>query len=128
MPLYGRAFQQTTGMGQPFTGGGAPNEAEFSFEGGVYDFKALPRAGSTEHIDEHSLASYSFNAATGELISYDNEEIARTKAEYIKRNKLGGAMWWELSGDRKVGEGSLVEAVCLLVFSPYAVLRCETCC
>jgi chitinase len=118
MPLYGRAFQQTTGMGQPFTGGGAPNEAEHSFEGGVYDFKALPRAGATEHIDENSMASYSFNSATGELISYDNVEIARRKAEYVRSNRLGGAMWWELSGDRKIGEGSLVEAVRLLLLAP----------
>jgi chitinase len=114
MPLYGRAFQQTTGMGEPFTGIGEKNEAEFSFEAGVYDLKALPRAGATEHIDENAMASYSFNPATRELITYDNAEMARRKAEYIRGNGLGGAMWWELSGDRKVGDGSLVEAVSLL--------------
>ena len=100
-------------MGSPFTGIGSNNEAEYSFEAGVYDFKALPRAGATEHIDEDAMASYSFNPATGELISYDNIEIARRKAQYIRGNGLGGAMWWELSGDRKIGEGSLVEAVSL---------------
>jgi chitinase len=113
MPLYGRVFQQTSGMGKPFTGIGSSNEAEYSFEAGVYDFKALPRAGATEHVDEDVMASYSFNPATGELISYDNVEIARRKAEYIRDNGLGGAMWWELSGDRKIGDGSLVEAVSL---------------
>jgi len=82
-----------------------------SWEGGVWDFKALPRPGATEHIDEDAGASYSFDPATGVLISYDNEEIARRKAMYIKEKNLGGAMWWELSGDRKQGEGSLVETV-----------------
>ncbi|KAF2704249.1 glycoside hydrolase family 18 protein [Pleomassaria siparia CBS 279.74] len=110
-PLYGRAYKNTAGIGKPFSGIGDADQERYSWEAGVWDFKALPHPGATEYIDEEAGASYSFEESTGTLISYDNEEIARRKAEYIKQNNLGGAMWWELSGDRPLGEGSLIETV-----------------
>ncbi|KAF2174874.1 glycoside hydrolase family 18 protein, partial [Zopfia rhizophila CBS 207.26] len=106
MPLYGRAFLQTTGPGQPFTGG----IGEGSFEAGVWDFKALPKPGAVEHIDEEAGASYSYDVNTGAMISYDTVPMAVGKAGYIKQHHLGGAMWWELSGD-KTGEDGIVTHV-----------------
>jgi chitinase len=34
------------------------------------------------------------------MVSYDCPEAVTNKIEYIKSSKLGGAMWWEMSGDR----------------------------
>jgi len=34
------------------------------------------------------------------MISFDTEEVARWKAEWIRKEALGGAMFWELSGDK----------------------------
>lgn len=49
---------------------------------------------------------------TKQFVSYDNPESARQKVEYINRNVLGGAMFWELSGDANDFNGrSLVRAV-----------------
>jgi hypothetical protein len=46
-------------------------------------------------------------------VSYDTVEMACRKAQYIKQHGLGGAMWWELSGD-KAGEESIVTNVSVL--------------
>ncbi|KAF2738332.1 hypothetical protein EJ04DRAFT_509734 [Polyplosphaeria fusca] len=108
MPLYGRAFTNTTGIGEPFSGIG-----EGSFENGIWDFKALPRPGATEHYDHETGASYSYDNATRTLISYDTVDMAKRKAAWIKQRNLGGAMWWELSGDREDDSGSIITNVSL---------------
>lgn len=105
MPLYGRSFTSTTGLGKSYNGIGAG-----TWEKGVYDFKDMPLQGQTEYYDEEAGATYSFNAETGMLVSYDTVDMALRKAEYVKRLGLGGAMWWEVSGD-KAGEESIIRNV-----------------
>lgn len=88
LPLYGRAFENTDGLGKPFQGVG-----EGSWEAGVHDFKALPYAGSEERYDAEAGASYSYDAGKRKLITYDTVDMAKQKAEWIKNQGLGGAMW-----------------------------------
>lgn len=38
------------------------------------------------------------------MVSYDTPQVAAQKVQYIKQVGLGGAMWWESSGDRAVTE------------------------
>ncbi|WYZ37687.1 hypothetical protein EsH8_II_001193 [Colletotrichum jinshuiense] len=102
MPVYGRSFQQTNGIGQSFSGVGSG-----SWENGVWDYKALPRAGATELYDATAVASYSYDSASRELISYDTPAVVRTKVSYLLSKGLGGSMFWEASGD-KTGGGSLL--------------------
>ncbi|MCJ1233951.1 hypothetical protein MMC14_001909 [Varicellaria rhodocarpa] len=104
MPLYGRAFDSTTGMGQPFNGVGSG-----SWENGVWDFKVLPQAGAREIIDQQAGASYSQDTANQIIISYDNLQMTAIKTNYILTQKMAGSMWWEVSGDR-TGSGSLIAA------------------
>ncbi|KAG9192425.1 chitinase [Alternaria panax] len=106
MPLYGRSFTNTQGLGKSFNGIG-----DGSFEKGVYDYKDLPLAGAQEHYDEEAGASYSYDEGSGMLVSYDTVAMALKKVDYIAQQKLGGAMWWEISGDRRDNDGSIVANV-----------------
>jgi len=106
MPLYGRAFEGTDGLGRGYSGVG-----EGTWENGVHDFKKLPKDGAREICDEEALASYSYDESRKVLISYDTVEVARKKARYIKQKGLGGGMWWESSADRPEPENSLIHNV-----------------
>lgn len=44
------------------------------------------------------------------MVTYDTSANAAAKVAYIQQRQLGGAMWWESSGD-KAGEGSLINLV-----------------
>lgn len=106
MPLYGRAFENTAGLGTPYSGIG-----EGSWERGVYDFKALPLPGAREFRDGEAGGSYSYDEQRKMLVSYDTLPMAREKAEYIRNHHLGGAMWWESSGDKKGNESMIANVV-----------------
>ena len=104
MPLYGRAFTSTKGPGHHYGGCG-----EGSWEQGVWDYKALPKPGSEEHHDSDVGASWSYCGNTQTMISYDTVKEAEQKAKFIRDYGLGGGMWWESSGDKPHGQGSLIE-------------------
>jgi chitinase len=95
MPIYGRAFESTAGLGQSYSGVGSG-----SWENGIWDYKVLPKAGATEYYDSVSGATYSYDASTQELISYDTADMVTKKVAYLKSNGLGGSMFWEASADR----------------------------
>ena len=104
MPLYGRTFGGTEGPGA-----GYADVGEGSWERGVWDVKALPRPGATEHYDEKIGASWSYDENTKTFVSYDTKQVVRQKAGYVLERGLGGGMWWESSGDRPLDQGSLVQ-------------------
>ncbi|KAF2169528.1 glycoside hydrolase family 18 protein [Zasmidium cellare ATCC 36951] len=109
MPLYGRAFANTLGPGTNFTA-----STVGSWEPGVWDYKVLPQAlnGSQTFYDDQVVASWAYNNRTRYMVSYDEPVIAAKKAEYIEHNGLGGAMWWETSGDAPVNSSrSLIRTV-----------------
>lgn len=77
----------------------------------MYDYKALPLAGSAEHVDSGAVAASCYVASNREWVSYDNVETALRKAQFIGQNGLAGAMYWELSGDRHDEQSSIVKNV-----------------
>ncbi|CAG8577505.1 9591_t:CDS:2 [Paraglomus occultum] len=107
MPLYGRAFRNTSGVGGRFNGVG-----EGTWEEGVHDYKKLPPNDADEIVDHVAVAAYSYNSNSKELISYDNPHVVARKAQYIVAMGLGGAMFWELSADHPTdNERSLLRTV-----------------
>ncbi|OCF43984.1 chitinase [Kwoniella heveanensis CBS 569] len=95
MPVYGRAFANTNGIGQPYNGVG-----EGSWEAGMWDYKDLPQPGAQVINDPRLGASYSYDPQKRLLISYDTQPIVTQKARYINDHGLGGAMFWELDADK----------------------------
>lgn len=97
MPLYGRVFTNTTGVGKPHKTGIAEPP----------DYRIFPRPGAVENYDPQLVATWSFDSAIGEFVSYQGMEETHAKAKYIKEHGLGGSMWWQAGGD-KAGNTSLV--------------------
>lgn len=105
MPLYGRSFLGSTGPGTPCTADPAG-----SWEAGVWDYKALPKAGAAVLYDANVGAAYSLDNATGNFITYDSPASVQQKAQYVASKGLGGGMYWETSADKPRGQGSLIQA------------------
>ncbi|KAK3317602.1 glycoside hydrolase family 18 protein [Cercophora scortea] len=121
MPLYGRAFENTEGLGKPYSGVG-----EGTWENGVHDFKKLPLDGATEVEDHEAGASYCYHPGRKILVTYDTVGMARRKAEFIKERGLGGGMWWESSADKE-GSESLIGNVVDVLGGPQGLKREENC-
>ncbi|KAL3587806.1 Chitinase 4 [Fusarium poae] len=109
MLVYGRSFLGSSGMGEPHSGVGLANKALGSWEDGVWDYKALSKQGLTAMYDEKAQAYYGKHPSGLGVYSYDTPEAVQKKVSYLKQHGLGGAMFWEASGDGK-GQESLVEA------------------
>ncbi|KAJ7853507.1 glycoside hydrolase superfamily [Mycena olivaceomarginata] len=102
IPLYGHAFEQTAGLGQPYNGIGPG-----TIQAGIYSYKVLPLAGAQVFENTTDISSYSYDSSSKELVSYDTPNIVKQKVQYVNANGLAGSMFWELSTD-KVGATSLV--------------------
>ena len=42
------------------------------------------------------------------MVSYDNEEVASIKADFVTKNGFLGSMYWELSGDHRLDTGRAI--------------------
>ncbi|KAG5635380.1 hypothetical protein H0H81_011471, partial [Sphagnurus paluster] len=102
MPLYGRAFEDTDGLGDSYNGVGPG-----TLEAGVYSYNVLPFAGATVYENATDITSYSYDPVAREFVTYDTPDIVNLKVQYLKNKGLAGSMFWELSTD-KVGPLSLV--------------------
>lgn len=106
MPLHARSFGATVAeVGQSFNlvpAGGAGVGIEY--------YNELPEE-AKEETDDELIAAWSFDTETKILMSYDNPTTVGKKVEYIKENKLGGAMFAESYGD-KDDKDSLVFIAC----------------
>ncbi|KAI0812989.1 endochitinase [Xylaria sp. FL0064] len=103
LPLYGRAFENTAGLGQTYSGIGSG-----LWESGTWDYKVLPRSGA-EMYDATAGALYLYDSAIKELILYNNVASVQKKVTYLQSKGFGGTMFWEASGDR-ADSGSLIAA------------------
>lgn len=93
----------------------------------MHDFKKLPLPGAQEFCDEESGATYCYDSAKRVLVTYDTVDMARKKAAWIKREGLGGAMWWESSADAAEEASIIGNVVDVLGGSGQGMERKENC-
>ena len=105
IPLYGHAFNNTAGFGTRFTDPEI-NDQEY----GIWYYSSLPRPGTGPKVDKTLGASYTYDSAKRELISFDTPEVVKIKTQYVMENQLGGVMFWETSMDKR-DEQSLVHTL-----------------
>jgi chitinase len=74
-----------------------------TWEAGVWDYRDLAAnyvdKKAKRFWDDAAKVPWLFDARSGLMISYDDAESMTAKARYVRANKLGGVMVWELSGD-----------------------------
>ena len=63
----------------------------------------MTSAGFEQHWDNKAKAPFAYNSATKTFATYDNMQSVYYKTKYAKEHKLGGVMFWELSGDKMSG-------------------------
>jgi chitinase len=73
------------------------------FKSGVDFFKFeqhfSPASGFVPYWDAVAKAPYMYNATTKEFATFDNPQSIQEKVTYLKKNRLGGIMFWELRND-----------------------------
>ncbi len=101
VPFYGRGWTgvpaTNNGLWQGSTGG-APG----TYEAGIEDYKVLKTKGFPRFFNSAAQAAWLYS--NGVFWTYDDPAIMIAKMNYIKSKGLGGAMFWELSGDTTDGE------------------------
>lgn len=115
VPFYGRSFAGVPagadGLWQTFTGPG-PGTWEPGFVE-YHDIAANYVPKYTRHFHRSALVPWLYDPQTQLFITYDDPESMQYKADYILREGLGGAMFWELSSDTPDGAllGVLADAL-----------------
>ncbi len=113
LAFYGRGYAGATagldGLFSGFAGAASPG----TWEAGVFDYTDLDENyigvdGFTRYWSEEAKVPWLYNPDSDVFISYDDTMSIGYKARFIQDMGLGGAMCWELSGDR---DQKLIDAV-----------------
>lgn len=111
LAFYGRAWTNVDSGNQKLKGlyqsGAVPTGTGFglgTWEAGVFDYWDLKKnyigkKGYKRYYDTEAKVPYLYDGKT--FISYDDTDSIKEKLKYIKKQKLGGYMFWEFSGDKK---------------------------
>ncbi|MDQ0932686.1 glycoside hydrolase family 18 chitinase [Streptomyces turgidiscabies] len=100
--FYGRGW---TGVTQSAPGGAATGPAPGTYEAGIEDYKIL----KTSCPATGTIAGTAYAYCGNNWWSYDTPATIATKMAWAKNQSLGGAFFWEFSGDTSNGE--LVNAI-----------------
>ncbi len=112
VPFYGRGWARVKKENNGLYQKADRNPPKGTHEAGVFDYKDLAAnyvGKFKRHWHEEAKVPWLYDEAKGIMISYDDPESLRSKAEYVNKHKLAGVMFWELSADDR--ESSLLNAL-----------------
>jgi chitinase len=95
--FYGRGW---TGVSQSAPGGTATGAAPGTYEPGIEDYKVL----KSSCPSNGTVAGTAYAHCGSNWWSYDTPATIASKMAYAKNQGLGGAFFWEFSGDTANGE------------------------
>ncbi|RDZ29438.1 glycosyl hydrolase family 18 protein [Lysobacter silvisoli] len=103
--FYGRGWTNVPNVNNGLyqSGSAAPG----TYEAGNEDYKVLKNRPGTVYTDATARATWKYDGTT--FWSYDTPAMIIEKMGYVKAQGLGGAFFWEFSGDD--AQGSLATAV-----------------
>jgi chitinase len=97
--FYGKGWQMESADNN-----GLYRKAVKGMRGGGFTYlkdSVIDKNGYQQYWDTVAMAPYLFNPQTNVFISYDDERSVEEKCKYVKKNHLGGAMFWEYNSDKK---------------------------
>ena len=100
--FYGRGWD---GVTQSAPGGSASGPAPGTYEQGIEDYKVI----KSRCPSNGTVAGTAYAHCGSEWWSYDTPSTISGKMTYTRDQGLGGAFFWELSGD--TGDGELITAM-----------------
>lgn len=109
--LLGAAFYGKGWMDVPPTNHGLYQPGKF-YEAGAGNYYALlerMQNGFTRYWDESAQAPFLYSEEQQMWITFDDPESLARKAQYVRKQQLGGVMFWEISADSR--DGALVDAL-----------------
>ncbi|MGH8025254.1 MAG: glycosyl hydrolase family 18 protein [Pseudoxanthomonas sp.] len=103
--FYGRGWTNVANVNNGLyqTGSAAPG----TYEAGNEDYKVLKDRPGTIYTDANARATWKYDGNT--FWSYDTPTMITEKMNYVKVQNLGGAFFWEFSGDD--AQGTLAKTV-----------------
>jgi len=105
LAFYGRAFGGVQNINNGLFAPYAEPSSIGTWEDGVFDYWDLEndyinQNGYLRYWQEEAQVPWLYNPSTQIMISYDDVQSIGIKADYIVQENLGGAMFWEFSGDK----------------------------
>jgi chitinase len=102
VPFYGRGWAGVKDRDHGLFQKPAKALPRGTHEAGVFDYKDLAanyQGKFARHWHKEAMVPWLYDSKSGIMITYDDPESLKIKAEYVAKNDLGGIMLWELSGD-----------------------------
>jgi chitinase len=96
IPFYGHAFAQCAALNTKHAGA---DTVHFPLPGAFYHDILAKERHFTKYWDERARTPYMVSTAWNVLVSYDDEESVRAKAEYVLAQGAHGVIIWEITGD-----------------------------